>query len=46
MSVIITGDDTLENLMEDVETFIQELDDCYDVSNIDITPFYAEDEPS
>lgn len=46
MSVIITRDDTLENLMEDVETFVQELDECYDVSKIDITPFYAEDEPS
>lgn len=46
MSVIITGDDTLENLMEDVETFVQELNECYDVSKIDITPFYAEDEPS
>lgn len=45
-SVIITGDDTLENLMSDVEDFIKDLSEFYDVSKINITPFYAEDEPS
>lgn len=44
-SVIITGDDTLAQLMEDVEEFIQELSEFYDVSKVNIIPYYAEDEP-